>query len=95
MEKPMSNSTPEHQQTVCMLAAMASAHRAAQLATVPGTPGANPATSAANGAMADTFAEYCEAISQAPGGWVCLPYYGEGNGRRLFNVDSGSWGNPC
>jgi hypothetical protein len=29
------------------------------------------------------------------GGVVCLPYTGEGNGRRLFNSKTGEWGAQC
>ena len=91
----MAELTPEQKQASLMLAAMAAAHRGAQLATVPGTPAENAAVSAANGAMADCLGDCQSVVAQATGGWVCLPYYGEGNGRRLYDLDSGTWGASC
>jgi len=85
------------QQAAYILAGLAAAHRAAQIATSPENTSAtntDPALSEANGVMAQTLAEYQEAIAEGQGS-ICLPYPGEGNGRRMYDIDNAEWGDPC
>ncbi|MEM8834887.1 MAG: hypothetical protein AAGD00_03600 [Planctomycetota bacterium] len=81
---------------VLLLNALAAGSRAAEKAMEEAPAGLSPGELLliAERARGEAYAAYT--IVPIGGlGEICLPFSGEGNGKRIYNLDTGEWGAVC